>query len=89
MKVVQEESFGPIMTIERFSTEEEAVALANDTIYGLAGAVWTSDMNRAERVVKALRMGTTWINDYHPYFPQAPWEVISNLGLEESLAISV
>ncbi|WP_145365222.1 aldehyde dehydrogenase family protein, partial [Staphylococcus epidermidis] len=69
MKVVQEESFGPIMTIERFGTEEEAVALANDTIYGLAGAVWTSDMNRAERVVKALRMGTTWVNDYHPYFP--------------------
>ncbi|MFE3891186.1 betaine-aldehyde dehydrogenase [Priestia sp. YIM B13446] len=92
MKVVQEESFGPIMTIERFSTEEEAVALANDTIYGLAGAVWTSDMNRAERVVKALRMGTTWINDYHPYFPQAPWggykqsgigRELSHIGLEE------
>ncbi|MGP7818610.1 betaine-aldehyde dehydrogenase [Niallia sp. 01092] len=92
MKIVKEESFGPVMTIESFNTEEEAIRLANDTVYGLAGAVWTQDMNRAERVVQKLRMGTTWINDYHPYFPQAPWggykqsgigRELSQVGLEE------
>lgn len=92
MHVVQEESFGPVMTIETFKDEKEAIRLANDSRFGLAGAVWTQDMNRAERVTKELRMGTVWINDYHPYFPQAPWggykqsgigRELSHVGLEE------
>jgi len=73
MAVVQDESFGPVMTIETFSTEAQAIAIANDTPYGLAGAVWTSDASRAQRVAGALRHGTVWINDYHPYVPQAEW----------------
>lgn len=73
MTVVREETFGPILTVERFATEEEAIALGNDTEYGLAGAVWTGDPGRAERVARALRAGTVWINDYHPYVPQAEW----------------
>jgi betaine-aldehyde dehydrogenase len=73
MRIVQEESFGPVLTVERFSTEEEAIRLGNDTDYGLAGAVWTADPARAERVARALRHGTVWINDYHPYLPQAEW----------------
>jgi betaine-aldehyde dehydrogenase len=73
MRVVQEESFGPVLTVERFSTEEEAIRLGNDTPYGLAGAVWTNDLARAERVARALRHGTIWVNDYHPYLPQAEW----------------
>ncbi|GAB7388162.1 betaine-aldehyde dehydrogenase [Bacillaceae bacterium] len=92
MRIVQEESFGPVLTVEKFQGEDEAIHLANDTIYGLAGAVWTQDMNRAERVVRKLRFGTVWINDYHPYFPQAPWggykqsgigRELSHIGLEE------
>jgi len=73
MRVVREEVFGPVLTIERFSTEQEAIALGNDTDFGLAGAVWTSDTARAHRVAAALRHGTIWINDYHPYVPQAEW----------------
>ena len=73
MRIVQEESFGPVLTVERFTTEEEAIALGNDTDYGLAGAVWTADTARAERVARALRHGTVWINDFGPYLPQAEW----------------
>ena len=73
MACVQQESFGPVLTVETFTDEAHAVALANDTPYGLAGAVWTGDAGRAQRVAGALRCGTVWINDYHPYVPQAEW----------------
>jgi len=73
MRIVQEETFGPIVTVERFETEDEAVRLGNDTAYGLAGAVWTADRARAHRVAGRLRHGTVWINDFGPYLPQAEW----------------
>ncbi|MFF7771930.1 aldehyde dehydrogenase family protein [Streptomyces massasporeus] len=85
MSVVREESFGPVLTVERFTSEEEAVRLANDTVYGLAGAVWTSGEARAARVSARLRLGTVWINDYHPYVPQAEWGGFKQSGFGREL----
>lgn len=85
MRIVQEEVFGPVLTVERFRNEEEAVRRANDTIYGLAGAVWTTDGERAERVSSQLRLGTVWVNDFHPYFAQAPWGGYKQSGIGREL----
>jgi betaine-aldehyde dehydrogenase len=85
MSCVQEESFGPVLTVETFRTEAEAIAIANDTYYGLAGAVWTSDGSKAQRVANALRHGTIWINDFHPYLPQAEWGGFKQSGVGREL----
>jgi betaine-aldehyde dehydrogenase len=73
MTIVQEETFGPILTVERFTDEAEAILLGNDTEYGLAGGVRTSDLARGERVVRALRHGTVWLNDFGYYTAAAEW----------------
>jgi betaine-aldehyde dehydrogenase len=85
MSVVTDESFGPVLTVERFRDEREAVALANDTVYGLAGAVWSQDVGRAHRVASQLRAGTVWINDFHPYVPQAEWGGMKQSGFGREL----
>ncbi|MFD0433256.1 aldehyde dehydrogenase family protein [Streptomyces chartreusis] len=85
MRIVREEVFGPVVTVERFRTEDEAVELANDTRYGLAGGVWTSDASRAQRVAQRLRHGTVWINDFHPYLPQAEWGGFGRSGVGREL----
>ena len=85
MSVAQDESFGPVLTVETFRDEDEAVAIANDSIYGLAGAVWTQDAGKAQRVAGRLRMGTVWINDYHPYVPQAEWGGYKQSGIGREL----
>ena len=73
MNIVQEETFGPILTVERFTDEAEAIRLGNDTEYGLAAGVRTSDPARGERVVRALRHGTVWLNDFGYYTAAAEW----------------
>ena len=85
MHVTQEESFGPVLTVETFTSEEEAVELANGTRYGLAGAVWTGDADRAQRVARRLRLGTVWINDYHPYVAPAEWGGYKQSGIGREL----
>jgi betaine-aldehyde dehydrogenase len=73
MRIVREEIFGPVLSVQLFDDEAEAVRLANDTIYGLAGGVFTRDMAKGMRVLQKLRAGITWLNTYHPTFNEAPW----------------
>ncbi len=85
MSVVRDESFGPVLTVERFRDEAEAVVLANATVYGLTGAVWTEDVARGQRVASRVRAGTLWINDFHPYVPQAEWGGMKQSGFGREL----
>jgi betaine-aldehyde dehydrogenase len=82
---VREEAFGPVLTVERFTDEDDAVRIANDTQYGLAGGVFTKDGDKAQRVAARLRHGTIWINDYHPYLPQAEWGGFKRSGVGREL----
>jgi acyl-CoA reductase-like NAD-dependent aldehyde dehydrogenase len=64
MRIAQEEVFGPVLSVIKFSTMEEALEIANGTNYGLAGAVWTRDLHRALHCVERIRAGTVWVNNY-------------------------
>ena len=72
MRVFQEEIFGPVVSIATFKDEAEAVAIANDTEFGLGAGVWTRDINRAYRVGRAIKAGRVWTNCYHLYPAHAP-----------------
>jgi acyl-CoA reductase-like NAD-dependent aldehyde dehydrogenase len=64
LPIVQEEVFGPVLTMQIFDSEAEAVALANDSEYGLAASIWTRDVNRPLRIARELQAGTVWVNDW-------------------------
>jgi aldehyde dehydrogenase (NAD+) len=72
-RVCQEEIFGPVVTVSTFATDEEAVAIANGTEYGLGGGLWTSDLSRAHRVASAMRSGMVWVNCYKRVNPGSPF----------------
>ncbi|XP_052176261.1 aminoaldehyde dehydrogenase 2, peroxisomal [Diospyros lotus] len=73
MQIWREEVFGPVLSVKTFSTEDEAIELANNTHYGLGAAVLSEDLERCERVTKALEAGIVWVNCSQPCFCQAPW----------------
>ncbi|WP_226581030.1 aldehyde dehydrogenase family protein [Halobacillus litoralis] len=85
MSIVQEEIFGPVITIQPFKDEEEAVYLANDTIYGLAAGVLSADIERAERVGSKLQAGTVWVNNYHIPYIEASWGGYKQSGIGREL----
>lgn len=87
MRIAQEEVFGPVLSVIGFEDEDEAVTLANDTIYGLAAGVWTSDMGRMVRVSDALEVGTVWGNTYRTYSFTMPFggRKSSGIGRENGL----
>lgn len=96
MRISREEIFGPVVSVIPFKDEEEAIRIANDSPYGLAGAVWTRDIFKAFRVVKAVRAGILWVNTMQPTYVEAPWggykqsgsgRELSHYGLEEYLQI--
>jgi acyl-CoA reductase-like NAD-dependent aldehyde dehydrogenase len=87
MRIAQEEIFGPVLSVIRYDRLEDAIRMANDTIYGLAAGVWSADVERAVKVACQLRAGTVWINDYHIINAEAPFGGYKQSGIGRELGV--
>ena len=86
-RIAREEIFGPVAAVIPFDDEREALKIANDTSFGLAAAVWTRDIYRALRMVKAIRAGIVWVNHMQPTYVEAPWGGFKQSGFGRELGI--
>lgn len=89
MKIAQEEIFGPVLCVMKYSTVEEAIEMANDTIYGLTAGVWSRDVVKANEIATHLRAGTIWINEWHAFRNDAPFGGYKQSGLGRELGSQV
>ena len=82
--IVQEEIFGPVLVVQTFKDEDEAVALANSTVYGLASAVWSRNVDRAMRTARRIRAGSVWVNCYNRLFPETETGGYKQSGIDRA-----
>ncbi|MCI2285882.1 aldehyde dehydrogenase family protein [Colwellia sp. MSW7] len=88
MDIAQQEIFGPVLSVIKFSDEQQAIEIANETSYGLSAGVWSDDLVHAQKIAKQLQAGSIWINDWHMLRSDAPFGGYKNSGIGREFGIA-